>query len=344
MRRPKLPLVDLAKEPVSISVVEDPGTGKVSFSDIPEKLIPRLIETFGAEAVDMVLEPSAIQGEFFQTLGVTTRRRPRHRDTFGGGVLEDRVRRLIGEGRSGLAPYFMTAINRTDEAIFGRTGVIYFVCRKGCHFCQYRGFDEEKLDAAGIAARMLALEKAGADNVQWLSPTAFTATLVEATWLADTEGFGLPIIHKSEGEDTVADLELLDGLVDVYLPDVKFVTPEFSRWIGLPATYPKRMEAAIREMYRQVGKLTRKPGRKSLEGGGLLVRHLLMPGGAEEATKVLAFVASIDRGIPVRIMTSYEPLHDAQAIPEISRKISKQEIDFVAQYAHEEELHHVLIG
>jgi putative pyruvate formate lyase activating enzyme len=340
-----LPKVDLAAEPAALSIVENPETGRVALSDIPERLIPRLIETFGADAVGMVLEPSEVQGAYNKTLKVTTRARARHRDLHASGELGRRVERLRAEGRlGGKATYFMAAINRSDEAILGRTGILYFVCKKGCHFCHYRYFDEYAIGAEDIAARMLAFQRAGADDVQWLSPTSYTPLLIEATWLAVQEGFTLPIIHKSEGEDSLADLALLDGVVDMYLPDAKFISPEFARWIGLPQSYPDRMRAAIAEMYRQVGPLARTPGPKPLQGGGVLVRHLLMPGGRVEATRVLDFLCSIDQDFPVRIMTSYEPVNEAKDIPAIARRVTREEIDFVAGHAHELEMHCVLMG
>jgi putative pyruvate formate lyase activating enzyme len=340
-RRQRLKLVELDEEPVALSVVED-GLGRVSFSDLPERLVPSLIETFGAKAVDMVLAASEIQREYFRALPVSTRGRPRFLDLFQSGELEARVRRVKKPGRT--ASYFMAAINRSDEAILGRTGVIYFVCRKGCHFCHYRGFAEHSLTAEEIAARMIALERAGADNVQWLSPSAYTGLLIEALFIAAKEGFSLPIVHKSEGEDSISDLELLDGLVDLYLPDVKFVRPAAAPRIGLSDGYPRRMQSCLKEMYRQVGPLTRRFGPMLQQGGGLLVRHLLMPGGAEEAKHVLDFLSSIDQDLPVRVMTNYEPVNEAKEIAGIDRHVTREEIEAVIDHAHELEMHRVLVG
>jgi putative pyruvate formate lyase activating enzyme len=181
---------------------------------------------------------------------------------------------------------------------------------------------------------MIALQKEGADNIQWLSPTAYVPLLVEALFIAAEEGLTIPIVHKSEGEDPIDDLELLDGLIDMYLPDAKFVTPEFAPMVGLPASYPKRMERCIKEMFRQVGILKRKSDRgRILQGGGLLVRHLLMPNGAEEAKRVLDFIYSIHPDLPARVMLNYEPLREAKNIPGIDRRVTNEEIDAVIHHA-----------
>jgi putative pyruvate formate lyase activating enzyme len=333
-------------EPMSISAMQDADTGRISFSDMPERLLPRLFDAFGKPAIDAALTPDEVAAKYWRDLPLTTRTKPRARELHESGELKARVERLRNEGKlGGRATYFMTSINRSDEAILGRTGVIYFVCRKGCHFCHYRGFPEETLDAEGIAARMIALEKAGADNVQWLSPTAYTPLLLEALLLAIDDGFKLPIVHKSEGEDPPSDLELLDGAVDMYLPDAKFILPENADNIGLPPNYGKRMQVCLQEMHRQVGSLTRRSGQIPLQGGGMLVRHLVMPGLVDDAKAVLDFLASIDRGLPIRIISNYEPMHDAAEHPVIGRRVLDEETEAVVSYAKKElKLQRVLVG
>ncbi|MEQ9502928.1 MAG: hypothetical protein RIT81_39020 [Deltaproteobacteria bacterium] len=324
--------MDLDREPLAISVVEHDDTGRVSFSDVPDRLIPALVEAFGEERVARAIHPSDPERAFWMSLPVMPKRTPwpRFKKLFKNGELEKRVR-SIGEVRP--APYFMTAINLSDEPVLGKTGVVYFVCKKGCHFCQYRDFEEHTVDPEGLARRMLALQAGGADNVQFLSPTAYTKAIVVAIYLAAQRGFSLPIVHKSEGEDSPEDLALLDGLVDVYVPDAKFMSPDWSARIGLPAAYPARMQACIQEMYRQVGPLTRRAEDSILHGSGVLVRHLLMPHGVPEMREVLTFVKSIDERLPAHIMTGYEPLHDAANVEGIDRPVTPGEIHAATQAA-----------
>lgn len=324
--------VDLDREPLSISVVEHDDTGRISFSDVPDRLIPALVEAYGEEAIARCIHPSEPERAFWMSLPVMPKKTPfpRFQKLLANGELERRAR-AIGDTRT--APYFMTAINLSDEPVLGKTGVVYFVCKKGCHFCQYREFEEHTVDAEGLARRMLALQAGGATNIQFLSPTAYTKTIVVAIYLAAKSGFSLPIVHKSEGEDSPEDLALLDGLVDVYLPDMKFMSPAWAPRIGLSAQYPERMQACIREMYRQVGALNRREEESILHGSGLLIRHLLMPAGVQQMREVLTFVKSIDERIPVHIMTGYEPLHDAVNVEGIDRPVTPGEIHAANQAA-----------
>ncbi|MCK6547218.1 hypothetical protein L6R52_15310 [Myxococcota bacterium] len=337
-------VVDLAKEPIALSVVQEDETKRISFSDMPEVLLPTLVEAFGEDAISVAISPTPTERQFYYDLPVSKRSRPRYLDLLESGELERRVKALDAKGRiAPRATYFMAAINRSDEATLGRTGAIYFVCKKGCHFCQYRGFADFPLSAEDIAARMIALEKAGADNVQWVSPSAYTGILVQALFLAAKAGLTIPIVHKSEGEDPIEDLAALSGLVDMYLPDIKFIRPEFADRVGLPATYPERMKACIREMYRQVGPLTRRSADSMLQGGGLLVRHLLMPGGVIEAREIYKFLKKLDENIPVHVMVNYEPLHAAKNKPGIDRHLLPKEIRIAVKMARHQELPRVFV-
>lgn len=335
--------LELAHEPMSISVVEHEASGRVSFSDIPARILPALVQAYGPQSVARAIAASPIEKEFCESLPLTSRVRPRYLDALESGVFAAKVAELEKRGLGGgQAIYFMAAINLSDEAALGKTGAIYFVCKKGCYFCQYRHFDEAALGEEALAERMLALQAEGADNIQWVSPTAYTPLLVRALYRAARAGLRIPLVHKGEGEDGPEELELLDGLVDIYLPDAKFIRPEFASNIGLPATYPKRLKACIREMYRQVGPLARPKRGTLVATTGLLVRHLLMPGGVEEARAVFEFLDTIDRGLPLHVMTGYEPLHEAKEHPVIGRVVTDEEIAAAADHAQDVELSRVL--
>jgi len=334
--------IDLDREPLSISVVEH-DNGKISFSDVPDRLIPALVQAYGHEKVAKSISPSQPEQELWMSLPVMKKGPfPRFKTMLANGALEQRVKAL-GERADGRATYFMAAINLSDEPVLGKTGVIYFVCRKGCHFCQYRDFDEHAIGAEGIADRMLALQQGGADNIQLLSPTSYTPILVKAIFLAAQRGLTLPIVHKSEGEDPIADLSLLDGLIDMYLPDIKFARPEFAPKIGLSERYPERMQACIREMYRQVGPLHRRAEGSLLHGSGVLIRHLLMPGGVSELRAVLELVKTIDDEIPIHVMTGYEPLHQAKDVVGIDRPVTPGEVFAATKASEQMEMGFVLV-
>lgn len=318
-------MLDLYEEPLAFSMYQEEDDGRLWLSDVPEAAMPSLVEAFGREAVDYFIRPTETELEYFMKLPAIDRR-PRYLELLDSGELERRASLARETTRARTAPYFMAAINLADEAILGRAGIIYFVCRKGCHFCQYRDFPEQTLDVEQIAERMIALQKGGADTIQWLSPSAYSNVLVQALFVAAKEGLTIPLVHKSEGEDSLEDLALLRGMIDMYLPDVKFIRASSAEKIGLSASYPERMKPCIREMYDQVGPLFRRPGDTLALGGGLLVRHLLMPNGVEEAKLVLAFLGAIDRALPMHVMTSYQPLHDALKRPDIARRVTREEI------------------
>jgi putative pyruvate formate lyase activating enzyme len=337
--------LNILEEPVALSVFEDEERGRVGFSDLPEQLIPSLVSTFGEQAVAGAIVPSETEVEFYRALDVSSRTRPRYLDLYDSGELERRVTALERQGViEKRVPYFMAAVNRSDEAVLGRTGAIYFVCKKGCHFCQYRTFPEHQIGPEGIAERMLALQAAGADNIQWVSPSSYTRVLLKAVLLAARGGLKLPIVHNGEGEDGLPELGLLNGVVDVYLPDAKFIRPESANRIGLPASYTKRMQACLTEMYRQVGPLKRLASAEAPRAAeGVLVRHLIMPDGVEEAKAVFEFLESLDPNLPVHVMTTYQPLHAAAHQPGINRHVTPEEVAAVAEAAHELELQRVYV-
>jgi putative pyruvate formate lyase activating enzyme len=341
--------VDLTKEPMSIAVMHDPRKGRTIFSDIPQQLLKPLAKAYGTESVLRAIVPGEIERDYYLALDESDRVSPRYVEALHSGELDKRVEQIDRQGDlPETIPYFMTAINRSDEAIFGKTGAIYFVCKKGCHFCQYRDFSERRLTVDELADRMLALQEAGADNVHWVSPSAYTRFLVKALHRAASNGLTLPIIHKSEGEDSMRDLALLDGLVDVYLPDVKFATVEFAPNIGLPPSYVERMKPCIREMYRQVGPLKRRKELPKtgipLEGGGLFVRHLIMPSGVAEARAVFEFLMTVDDHVPVHLTVNYQPYHAALQHPVIGRHVTASEVEGVISAANEVGLRAVFCG
>jgi putative pyruvate formate lyase activating enzyme len=340
--------VDLSKEPVSISVSLDRRSGRAVFSDIPEQLVKPLAESFGPSTLLAAILPGEVERNFYLNLDEADRKRARFLDLLGSGELERRATEIERAGLPSSIPYFMVAINRSDEAVFGKTGAIYFVCRKGCHFCQYRSFAERSLTPDDLADRMLALQDAGADNVHFVSPTSFTRFIVAALWRAAKRGFSLPIIHKGEGEDSLRDLELLDGLIDVYLPDAKFATQRFAPNIGLPPTYPERMKVCLKEMYRQVGVLKRRPELPAsgipLEAGGMLVRHLVMPGGVEDTREVFKILKSIDEALPLHVMVNYQPFHAAKGHPVIGRHITVREVEQIVEAGNAVGLRMVFVG
>ena len=189
------------------------------------------------------------------------------------------------------------------------SGTIFFsFCNLKCVFCQNWDISQRpagrECTAEEIASLMLDLQNQGCHNINFVTPEHVAPELVEAIALAIPAGLRLPIVYNTSAYDGLASLRLMDGLVDIYMPDFKFWDPQSARRLGRAIDYPEVARTAIAEMYRQVGDL--RFGRDGLARRGVLVRHLVMPGHGEETAAILAWVA--DRLGPdtyVNIMGQY---------------------------------------
>ena len=226
------------------------------------------------------------------------------------------ARRTAGErGFCGAGPRAMVASAGPhfgeESCLVGRggSGTLFLAgCNLGCVFCQNYDISHrvvgEEMETADLARRMQALEARGCENVNFVTPTHFTAAIAEAVVAARAGGLSVPIVWNSSAYESVEVLRLLDGLVEIYMPDFKFsLSDSADKYCGAP-DYPDRARAALVEMHRQVGDLV-------MEGGvaarGLLVRHLVMPGGAAESRQILTFLASISSRTFVNVMGQYRP-------------------------------------
>ena len=222
----------------------------------------------------------------------------------------------------------------------GGSGTIFLAgCNLRCAFCQNEDISHrvvgEEMETASLARRMRSLERGGCENINFVTPTHFTAALAAAIVEARRQGLRVPIVWNSSGYESAEVLRRLDGLVEIYMPDFKFSRSEgAARYCNAP-DYPERAREAIGEMHRQVGDLV-------LEGGvarkGVLVRHLVMPGGAEEGCEVLDWLASVSRRMVVNVMGQYHPAGEAVRSPigplgAIARRPTLQEVQRVWNHA-----------
>jgi putative pyruvate formate lyase activating enzyme len=153
---------------------------------------------------------------------------------------------------------------------------------------------------------MLALQARGCHNINLVTPSHVVPQVVEAIAEAARAGLRLPIVYNTGGYDSVASLRLLDGLVDIYMPDFKCWRPETGRHLMAAEDYPERAREAIAEMHRQVGVLV--VGRDGLARRGVLLRHLVMPGQTDEASAIFEWVArEISPDTVVNVMAQYRP-------------------------------------
>jgi putative pyruvate formate lyase activating enzyme len=198
------------------------------------------------------------------------------------------------------------------------SGTIFFSgCNLGCAFCQNweishgrrGGLEGDDVAAAELADMMLELQDLGCHNINFVTPSHVVPQILEALAVAVPEGLRLPLVYNTSGYDAVETLRLLDGVVDVYMPDLKSLNREFARDTLTAEDYPERAREAVEEMHRQVGDLV--VDEAGLARRGLLVRHLVMPGMAADGAAALEWLATLSRDTFVNVMGQYRPCGDA---------------------------------
>ena len=220
------------------------------------------------------------------------------------------------------------------------SGTIFFCgCNLRCIFCQNHEISTRgkipgaiAVDAQKTAEIMLALQKAGAHNVNFVTPTPHIPLIADAIQIARAEGLIIPIAFNTNSYVEVDSLKILDGLVDIYIPDFKYVTPELAKLVSGAEDYPEKAESAIAEMLRQVGHINF--DENGMAKRGVLLRHLVLPGNIDETRRVLARVAEIfSSGISLSLMSQYFPAHKALSVPPFDRKLLPREYKRAVDYA-----------
>jgi putative pyruvate formate lyase activating enzyme len=222
----------------------------------------------------------------------------------------------------------------------GGSGTIFFSnCNLLCVFCQnweinHRG-DGSFAGDADIGRLMTDLQRMGCHNVNLVTPTHIVPNIVEALRSAIQRGLRVPLVYNCGGYEPVEVIQLLDGIVDIYLPDFKYTDGAMSEKYSSGARdYPARAAAAIEEMHRQVGELVVDEDGIALRG--LMIRHLVLPGNIAGTDKFVQFVAArLTRSTYVNIMAQYRPEHKAPGIPELSRRITSSEYRQAIRWAKE---------
>ncbi len=229
-----------------------------------------------------------------------------------------------------------------EDCLRGRngSGTIFFGgCNLRCVFCQNWDISQRaagrEATEAGLAELMLRLQRRGCHNINLVTPEHVVPQVIIAVAIAAQAGLRLPIVYNTSAYDAPRSLELLDGVVDVYMPDFKFWEPATARRLARAADYPERAREAIREMHRQVGAL--KFGSDGLARRGVLVRHLVMPGLEHETAAILAWLADeLSPDTYVNLMGQYRPEHRVPGNPryaDIDRRPSPPELAAAKQAA-----------
>ncbi len=224
---------------------------------------------------------------------------------------------------------------------FGGSGTIFFAgCNLGCIFCQNFDISHHRhgsqVTIEELAKAMLGLQDYGCCNINFVTPTHVVPAIAAAIELARKKGLTLPIVYNTGGYDLVETLKLLDGLVDIYMPDMKYSDSDVAKELSNAPDYPQINFAAVKEMHRQVGDLKTNNG---VATRGLLIRHLVLPENLAGSFEIIDFLAEeISTSTTINVMDQYRPCFKAFEHSQINRRPSQQEIESVRQYAIEKGL------
>lgn len=214
------------------------------------------------------------------------------------------------------------------SGVHGSGTIFLSGCNLKCVYCQNYPISQlrhgEYVTTEQLADGMLELEKGGAHNINFVTPTHYVPQLMEAMLLACKRGLTLPIVYNSSGYDKVETLKLLDGIVEIYMPDMRYSNDESAQCYSSAENYPEINRAAISEMHRQVGDLALDDDGVAVQG--LLVRHLVLPHGISGSEAIFKFLAEkISKNTYVSLMSQYFPAHKATSLEKLSRRLHREE-------------------
>jgi putative pyruvate formate lyase activating enzyme len=218
------------------------------------------------------------------------------------------------------------------------SGIIFFSrCNMSCVYCQNYAFSQQEegraMTAEEIAGCMLELQDQGCSNINFATPTHVVPQILEALVLAARHGLSIPLVYNTSGYENVETLRWLDGIVDIYLPDMRYANEAIARRYSNAPDYPSHNQAAIREMWRQTG-----PAVFNENGDitrGTIIRHLVLPGGLSGTPAILRFLHDeISPEIPISLMSQYFPAFHANQHPPLDRRLHPGEFDAAVELLH----------
>jgi putative pyruvate formate lyase activating enzyme len=252
----------------------------------------------------------------------------------------NRLKGALGYCKAGYSPKVAKAMLHTFEepciSSGSGSGAVFFSnCSISCVFCQNYDISQEHIGKDVTIDRLshiyLELQHKGACNINLVSPTHYVPQIIESLSLAKAKGLILPVVYNSNGYEHIEILRYLKGLVDIYLPDIKYFSDKYAVKYSNVREYFKHASSAVLEMYSQVGA-------PIFEGDalkrGLVIRHLLLPGLLSDSKKILDWIAeNLPKGVYISLMSQYLPIYKAQNFPEINRKISQKSYEWLVDYA-----------
>ena len=218
------------------------------------------------------------------------------------------------------------------------SGTIFFSnCNMNCVYCQNYEISQlgkgKEITIDELANIMIEQQEKGVQNINLVTPTSYSLHIIEAIKIARRNGLNIPIVYNTNGYESVETLKLLDGFIDIYLPDLKYYKNELAQKYSKVNNYFEIATQAIKEMYRQVGAPVL--DEKGVMKKGLMIRHLILPNEVENSKKILSWIkANMDNNVYISIMAQYFPTYKAKEIEKLSRKITQEEYNEVEEYLY----------
>lgn len=213
----------------------------------------------------------------------------------------------------------------------GGSGTVFFThCNLQCQFCQNYEISQmgegRPVEPEQLAAIFLGLQERGCHNVNLVSPSHVVPQILAALLIAAEAGLRLPLVYNTGGYDSLQTLQLLDGVVDIYMPDMKYADADAARRLSKVENYPSVNQAAVKEMHRQVGDLL--CNSRGVAQRGLLVRHLVLPENLAGTETIARFLAeSVSTDTYINVMDQYRPCYKAHELPPLHRRVTREEYD-----------------
>lgn len=232
------------------------------------------------------------------------------------------------------------ALHKWEEPCISGTkgsGAVFFSnCNFRCVFCQNHEISQENkgkiISIERLGEIFLELQDQGANNINLVTPTHFVPQIIEALKIAKSKGLNLPVVYNTNGYDTVETIKLLNGIVDVYLPDFKYFNDKYAAKYSFAPNYSKNVVEVIREMVNQAGKPQFNEDGIMIKG--VIVRHLMLPGLLFDSKKVIDCIYNnFKDSVYISIMNQYIPMHKACNYPEINKSLNPKHYDSLIDYA-----------
>lgn len=229
--------------------------------------------------------------------------------------------------------------NFEEPCISGKKGsgtVFFSNCNMNCIFCQNYEISQygkgKEYSINELSNIFLKQQEKNVENINLVTPTSYVPQIIEAIKYAKSKGLKLPIVYNTNGYETVETIKMLDGYIDIFLPDLKYSENELAKKYSNVECYFEIATKAILQMYKQIGKYTF--DENGVMTKGMIIRHLILPGHTQNSKKVLKWIESNIPDVYISVMAQYFPTYKAKEIKPLNRKVSKEELEEIENYLY----------